>query len=146
MAERPPASLPEEIASGIVRVRRRMIAEADRRLGKRGESVLTWQVLSALERRGPSVQNELAQHIGQHPTGMSRLLEELEQARLVRRARDPSDRRKVVVAPTARGRSFLEQGRPLVDAAVEEVLAPLARAERRTLRDLLWRMLEVERG
>ncbi len=135
-----------EIASGIVRVRRRMIAEADRRLGKRGESVLTWQVLSALERRGPSVQNELAQHIGQHPTGMSRLLEELEQARLVRRTRDPSDRRKVVVAPTARGRSFLEQGRPLVDAAVEEVLAPLARAGRRTLRDLLWRMLVVERG
>jgi DNA-binding MarR family transcriptional regulator len=77
---------------------------------------------------------------------MSRLLEELEQARLVRRARDPSDRRKVVVAPTARGRSFLEQGRPLVDAAVEEVLAPLARAERRTLRDLLWRMLDVEPG
>jgi DNA-binding MarR family transcriptional regulator len=146
MAERSAASLPEEIASGIVRVRRRMIAEADRRLGKRGESVLTWQVLSALERRGPSAQNELAQHIGQHPTGMSRLLEELEHARLVRRTRDPSDRRKVVVAPTARGRSFLEQGRPLVDAAVEEVLAPLARAERRTLRDLLWRMLDVERG
>jgi hypothetical protein len=31
-----------------------------------------------------------------------------------------------------------------VDAAVEEVLAPLARTERRTLRNLLWRMLERE--
>ncbi len=103
MAERSAASLPEEIASGIVRVRRRMIAEADRRLGKRGESVLTWQVLSALERRGPSAQNALAQHIGQHPTGMSRLLEELEQARLVRRTRDPSDRRKVVMLEVERG-------------------------------------------
>jgi len=50
-----------------------------------------------------------------------------------------------VVEATARGRSFLLHGRPLVDAAVEEVLAPLARAERRTLRDLLWRLLDEER-
>ena len=142
MALRPAASLSEEIASGVVRVRKRMMAEADRRLAERGETVVTWQVLSALQRCGPSAQNELAQNIGQHPTGMSRLLEELEQARLVRRARDRSDRRKIMVEPTARGRAFLEQGRPLVDAAVEEVLAPLDRVERRTLRDLLWRMLE----
>ncbi len=142
MSVHPVASLSEEIASGIVRVRKRMITLADRRLGERGETVVAWQVLSALQRCGPSAQNELAQHIGQHPTGMSRLLEELEQARLVRRARDRSDRRKVLVEPTARGRTFLELGRPLVDAAVEEVLAPLDRAERRTLRDLLWRMLE----
>jgi len=142
MAVRPAASLSEEIASGVVRVRKRMMAEADRRLAERGETVVTWQVLNALQRCGPSAQNELAQSIGQHPTGMSRLLEELEQARLVRRARDRSDRRKILVEPTARGRAFLEQGRPLVDAAVEEVLAPLDRVERRTLRDLLWRMLE----
>jgi len=142
MALRPAASLSEEIASGVVRVRKRMMAEADRRLAERGESVVTWQVLSALQRCGPSAQNELAQNIGQHPTGMSRLLEELERARLVRRTRDRSDRRKILVEPTARGRAFLEQGRPLVDAAVEQVLAPLDRVERRTLRDLLWRMLE----
>ena len=141
VADRPPASLSEEIASGIVRVRRRLVAEADRRLAQRGEGVLAFQVLSALGRCGPMAQNELAQHNGQHPTGMSRLLEDLEQARLVRRTRDRSDRRKILVEATARGRAFLKQGRPLVDAAVEEVLAPLARAERRTLRDLLWRML-----
>lgn len=141
MAVRPAPSLAEEIASGISRVRRRLVAEADRRLAQRGEGVLAFQVLSTLHRCGPSAQNELAQSIGQHPTGMSRLLDELEQARLVRRTRDRSDRRKIVVEPTARGRAFVQQGRPLVDAAVEEVLAPLARAERRTLRDLLWRML-----
>jgi DNA-binding MarR family transcriptional regulator len=141
MAVRPAASLSEEIASGIVRVRRRLVAEADRRLAQRGETVLAWQVLSALHRCGRSAQNELAEHIGQHPTGMSRLLDELEQARLVRRTRDRSDRRKLLVEPTARGRTFVQRGRPLIDSAVEEVLAPLARAERRTLRNLLWRML-----
>lgn len=145
MAVRPAPSLSEEIASGIVRVRRRLVSEADRRLAERGETVLAFQVLSALQRRGPAAQNELAQHIGQHPTGMSRLLDELEQGGLVRRSRDRTDRRKIVVEATARGRSFLLHGRPLVDAAVEEVLAPLARAERRTLRDLLWRLLDEER-
>jgi len=88
MAVRPVPSLSEEIASGIARVRRRLIAEADRRLSERGETVLAFQVLSALQRRGRAAQNELAEHIGQHPTGVSRLLEELEQAGLVRRARD----------------------------------------------------------
>ena len=145
MAVRAAPSLSEEIASGIVRVRRRLVSEADRRLAERGETVLAFQVLSALQRLGPAAQNELAQHIGQHPTGMSRLLDELEQGGLVRRSRDRTDRRKIVVEATARGRSFLLHGRPLVDAAVEEVLAPLARAERRTLRDLLWRLLDAER-
>jgi DNA-binding MarR family transcriptional regulator len=145
MAVRSAPSLSEEIASGIVRVRRRLVSEADRRLAEQGETVLAFQVLSALQRLGPAAQNELAQHIGQHPTGMSRLLDELEQGGLVRRSRDRADRRKIVVEATARGRSFLLHGRPLVDAAVDEVLAPLARAERRTLRDLLWRLLDEER-
>ena len=141
MAVRPAASLSEDIASGISRVRRRLVAEADRRLAQRGETVLAWQVLSALHRCGASAQNQLAEHIGHHPTGISRLLDELEQARLVRRTRDRSDRRKLLVEPTARGRTFVQKGRPLIDAAVEEVLAPLAGGERRILRDLLRRML-----
>ena len=124
-----------------MRVRRRLVAEADRRLAQRGEGVLPFQVLSALGRQGPMSQNEPAQHIGQHPTGISRLLDEMEQAGLVRRTRDRSDRRKILVEASARGRAILTRGRPLVDAAVEEVLAPLGIAERRTLRDLLCRML-----
>jgi DNA-binding MarR family transcriptional regulator len=141
MAQRPTSALAEEIARGIVRVKKRLIAEADRRLAERGEGVLAYQVLSALQGDGPCAQNELAERIGQHPTGISRLLDELEDARLVRRARDAADRRRLLVAVTARGRSVLARGRPLVYAAVEHVLAPLARAERQTLRDLLWRML-----
>jgi MarR family transcriptional regulator, lower aerobic nicotinate degradation pathway regulator len=142
MAARPQPALSEEIARGIVRVKKRLIAEADRRLAERGQGVLHFQVLSALRRSGPCAQSELAESIGQHPTGISRLLEELEQAGLVRRARNRFDRRKLVVAPTARGRTFLAERQPLVDAAVEQVLSPLAKAERVALRDLLWRMLE----
>jgi DNA-binding MarR family transcriptional regulator len=142
MSARPRPVLAEEIARGIVRVKKRLIAEADRRLAERGEGVLAFQVLNALRRCGPCAQNELAQEVGQHPTGLSRLLDELDQGGMVERERDPSDRRKLVVQLTSRGRSFLTEHQPLVDAAVEHVLAPLAAAERRTLRELLWRMLE----
>ncbi len=55
------------------------------RLAARGESILSLQVLGCLSRPGPVSQGELAQSAGQHPTGMSRLLDGLEQARLLRR-------------------------------------------------------------
>jgi DNA-binding MarR family transcriptional regulator len=47
-----------------------------------------------------------------------------------------------VVEVTGRGRALLAHERPLVNAAVEHVLAPLGRAERQTLRNLLWRVLD----
>ena len=112
MAPRSPPGLSEEIARGIVRVKKRMIAEADRRLGERGEGVFAYQVLSVLRQGGRSAQIELAESIGQHPTGMSRLLEDLDRAGLVRRSRDAGDRRRVVVEITARGRAFLAEGTP----------------------------------
>ena len=143
MPPRPRPTLEEDIARGIVRVKKRLISEADRRLAQRGEGVLAYQVLSVLQRGGPCAQNELAQSIGQHPTGISRLLDALEDARVVSRTRDASDRRRLVVAITARGRGVLARRRPLVDAAVEHVLAPLARSERQVLRNLLWRMLDA---
>ena len=134
--------LSEEIGRGILRVRRLIMHEADRRLAARGESILSLQVLGCLSRLGPLSQGELAQSAGQHPTGMSRLLDELEQARLVRRGRDRSDRRRVMVEATARGLSHLAEHQPLVQEAFDEVLAPLLPGERRVLRDLLRRMLE----
>ena len=143
VASRLHPSLNEELASGLSRVRRRIFADAERRLAERGESMLQWQVLSLLQRSGPLSQAELAAGTGQHPTGMSRLLEELEQAGLVRRHRDAKDRRRVQVGATARGIARVAQGRPLVDAAIEQVLAPLGIGERRTLRTLLLRMLQA---
>jgi len=142
MPPRPRPALAEEIARAIVRVRKRLLSETDRRLSARGESVLAFQALSALRRCGPCAQNQLARDIGLHPAGLSRLLDGLEQEGLVRRARDRSDRRKLVAALSARGRAALAERQPLVDAAVEHVLSPLAGSERRALRDLLWRMLE----
>ena len=61
----------------------------------------------------------------------------------MRRARDSADRRKVRVETSAGGRRLLKALRPLVHAAVEQVLGPLGMGERRTLRALLQRLLEA---
>ncbi|TMA28390.1 MAG: winged helix-turn-helix transcriptional regulator [Deltaproteobacteria bacterium] len=143
MAARPDPTLTEEIGRGIHRVRRLILQEASRRLEERGESLFIWQILNFLDRCGPQMQSELAEGTGQHPTGLSRLLEEMEREGLVQRARDSRDRRKVRVEPTATGRRRLRAGRPSVHSAVEQVLEPLGMGERRTLRDLLQRLLDV---
>lgn len=133
----------EEIGRGIMRVRRQILTEGSRRLEERGEQLLPWQVLNFLDRCGPSSQAELALGTGQHPTGLSRLLDELEKAGHVRRKRDTADRRRVVVGPTAAGLVRLRHGRPAMHAAVEQVLAPLDARGRKALRDLLTRLVDV---
>jgi len=137
----PDRQLIDEIGRGLLRVRRLILTEAGRRLETKGSSVLAWQALNYLDRVGPVPQGLLADGIGQHAPGVSRLVGELERERLVRRGRDRQDRRRVLVVLARRGKARLEEGRPAVDAAVEQVLAPLDLADRRALRNLLVRML-----
>jgi len=129
--------LNEEVGRLLFRVRRALWTAAAGRLEARGESVLAWQLLNQLQRGGPGTQREIAERTAQHPTGVSRLLDELERGRYVRRSRDSADRRKVRVEITPRGIARLEQSRPQVLAAVDQVLRPLSLAERDSLRALL---------
>jgi DNA-binding MarR family transcriptional regulator len=135
-------TLVEEIGRGIMRVRRLILTEGSKRLEEHGEQLLPWQVLNYLDRTGPSSQAELAQGTGQHPTGLSRLLDELEKSGHVRRRRDARDRRRLVVEPTAAGLARLRLGRPVMHAAVGQVLGPLDAKSRKALRDLLSRLVE----
>ena len=135
-------TLAEEIGRGLMRARRAMLVEARSRLERRGEDLLAWQALNQLEKHGPLAQNELAERTGQHPTGLSRLLTDLERAKCVVRQRDDVDRRRVRVAISRSGKARLAAGRPAVHEAVELVLEPLGTLERRALRDLLGRILD----
>lgn len=139
----PPADdrLIEDIGRGIMRVRRAILAEARARLLERGQDLLAWQALNQLDRHGLLSQSELAALTGQHPTGLSRLLGELEKQRFVTRQRDPRDARRVRVGLSRTGKSRLEAGRPAVHAAVKQVLRPLDPSARRALRDLLGRII-----
>lgn len=137
----PERLLTEDIGRGLTRVRRLMLSEAGKRLEAQGSSVLAWQALNYLDRNGAVSQISLAEGLGQHATGISRLVDELARDKLVRRCRDPRDRRRVMVELGRRGKRRLEAGRPLVESAVDQVLRPLDAADRRALRNLLFRLL-----
>jgi DNA-binding MarR family transcriptional regulator len=103
--------------------------------------MLVYQLLSYLVRLGASAQGEIASGIGQHPAGVCRLLADLEGEGLVRRARDPGDRRKVLVAVTPKGRARFKAANPVLVQAVADVLSPLSDEEREMLGTLLSKLV-----
>ncbi len=129
--------LAEEVYRLVGRSRRMLWMAAASRLEARGESIFTWQALCYLVRNGATSQRDLAYANAQHPAGISRLLEELEAEKLIRRAPDPSDRRKLLVQATAKGRARLEAATPDVMDAVDEAMRELSTAQREELRALL---------
>lgn len=72
------------------------------------------------------------------------LLNELEAAGLAERRRDPTDRRRHLVALNPAGMRALERAERALESVESEVLAALTPEERVTLRRLLSRALEGE--
>jgi DNA-binding MarR family transcriptional regulator len=121
----------------IARARRRNRARIGLHLGRDGESVNDWQVMANLDREGPKPQNELAEHIGHTPAGLSRLLDGLVRRGMVRREDDPRDGRLKVVTLTPKGRAWVKRLRPSVVQALYEVASSLTQREQLRLRQLL---------
>jgi len=67
--------------------------------------------------------NELARRIVASTSGLTRVVDGMERAGLVRRERPPSDRRAIEVVPTAKGMETLEAARPLHRDAIQRHFA-----------------------
>jgi DNA-binding MarR family transcriptional regulator len=70
-------------------------------------------------------------------TTITRLLDKLEEAGLVRRERSVPDRRQVICHATDAGKRLLDEIDPVVDAADEEVMASLGTRQHELLIELL---------
>lgn len=70
------------------------------RLGLHGTDEKT---MSLLEREGPMSASDIAKRTGLAAASVTNLIDRLEQKGFVRRARDPKDRRSVIVEPTEEG-------------------------------------------
>lgn len=81
-------------------------------------------------------------------TTITRLLDKLDDAGLIRRERSYPDRRQVLCVVTAKGRQLLAELDPLIDAADEEAVAALDRRQLEQLIELLdiIRAANAERG
>jgi DNA-binding MarR family transcriptional regulator len=86
-----------------------------------GISLRWYDVLVHLEEApdGRLRMNELARQIVASTSGLTRVIDGMERAGLVRRERPPADRRAIEVTPTPRGIDVLNAARPLHRNAIE---------------------------
>jgi DNA-binding MarR family transcriptional regulator len=114
---------------------------ADRQLAAAGVDGREYAILSILESDGPGSQQELARLLGKAPAVVVAAVDALEGRGLVKRARDPSDRRRSRVTLTPAGARTLRKADALADDAVAGLLAGLDADGLRDLRELLARGL-----
>ena len=105
------------------------------------ERLIESHVLITLVHEGAATQTEIALRTAQHPTAVSRMLDDLEARKLVRRQRDPKDRRKMRVESTSEGRAQVEAARPAMLKSCEEILRGLDERDRIALKNLLTKLL-----
>ena len=135
-------TLLHELTRLISKTRRGLYIAAARELGSRGEEMSAWIVAARLVERRAASQKDLADITGQHPAGISRLLDEMDRRGLTARAPDPLDQRRRLVTLTPAGRRWHRQLEPIVLRATESVLGVLGLTEQHQLRTLLRRLGE----
>lgn len=107
------------------------------------DSLVEFGMMCTLVFEGRSTQAEIATRTAQDPATVSRIIEELERRKLLRRRRDLKDRRKFCVEATAAGRALVESSRDVMMLALEEVLKGLDHTDRVTLRDVLLKLVRA---
>jgi DNA-binding MarR family transcriptional regulator len=141
-----PASTETDLATrlrfAVGRLNRRLRAETGER-----RTPTELSILYVIEQRGPIALGALA--AGEHltPPSLTRILNNLEEAGLIRRDTDRSDRRSVVASLTRRGASLIDKMRAQKDGFLSSRLAALDPDERALLTkaaDLLEKLAEDE--
>ncbi len=127
------------LISQLARGMRRRIEQAVEPLGLRPREL---HALQHLRERGPSAQQTLAELLGIDATNLVAVLNRLEDAGLIERRRDRSDRRRAIIVLSKGGERLLaDLDRALRDID-DEVFATLTNPERETLNVLLAQAVE----
>jgi DNA-binding MarR family transcriptional regulator len=133
----------EGITDRISVINRRLVLQSKETLGAHGITWRDWQVLTNLLLAGdtPLSPSDLSSRLMVTTGAMTNVLDRLEQAGIVRRVRNPDDRRSVIVEATA-------QGSELWHVAVNElgeqeagVVSSLSAREQEQLNRLLRKLL-----
>jgi DNA-binding MarR family transcriptional regulator len=118
---------------------RRRIEQAVAPTGLRPRELLA---LQHLQERGPSAQQVLAELVGVDSTNIVAVLNSLEDAGLIDRRRDRTDRRRAIITLSAQGERLLTDLDCALAEIDDDVFASLTGAERDTLNDLLARAVQ----
>ena len=101
-----------------------------------------WKVLFKLSRTPGLRQVELADMLDLEPITLCRIVDRLEEAGLVERARDPEDRRAWRLHVTAQAQPLVEKLRAIGNVLVERAFAGIDPKEIETTRQVLARVRE----
>ncbi|MFF2053982.1 MarR family winged helix-turn-helix transcriptional regulator [Leifsonia sp. NPDC058194] len=122
--------LDEEVTRAVARIYRRFRAE--RANGELGDAAVS--ALSHLHRYGPTSLGALSEHEKVTPASMSQTVNRLVELDLAVRTPDPDDGRRVLFAPTEKGRALAAESREQRHRWFRERLAGLGAEEQDVLR------------
>jgi DNA-binding MarR family transcriptional regulator len=141
-----PQRFPEELVSSALFLLKRLgMSAKDRSLDAYEQAGLHpyhHAILAVLDEGSRETQGAIADALGYDKGQLVGLLDELEDAGLIERRRDPADRRRHVVQMTPAGRKTLERLRRLSARLEDEFLSSLGEKERQQLHGLLLRLAE----
>ncbi|SEG76631.1 DNA-binding transcriptional regulator, MarR family [Actinacidiphila yanglinensis] len=139
------ADTPQRLRTLPSRLLNLTAAQGERMVGGRLAAVHArkwhYAVLAALEESGPASQATLSRRTGIYRSDLVAVINELAGRDLVQRAPDPDDRRRNVITLTGAGRAHLRHLDAILDAAQDDLLAPLTAKERDDLTSMLTRLL-----
>jgi DNA-binding MarR family transcriptional regulator len=127
----------ENLGSMLADTSRLLRRSFDARARDIGVTRTQWQVLTTLLRHEGVNQGGLAELLDVEPITVCRMVDRLQEAALVERRADPTDRRSWRLFLTPRAHDLIAQLRPLANAMIEEALTGIDDGERDRLRDLL---------
>jgi DNA-binding MarR family transcriptional regulator len=140
---RPPTllALPSYLAGHVARIGHRTLVDA---LAQDGLRLPHFAVLTGLSDFGPQAQHVLADRLGLNRSHLVGYLDDVEQRGLVRRERDPDDRRRQRAGLTPAGQALAQRLQAVATDSQDEYLQVLSPAERSTLVDLLRRIVSAD--
>ena len=104
---------------------------------------MLWGVMAAVLEQPGCGQRQLADSMRVDAVNFGQMIDFLEHKGLIRRQIDPNDRRARQLYVTRRGTDLRRRLRPSLLSAQERLLAPLSKAERAALLDMLVRVIEA---
>ena len=131
----------ENFAFEVAETARLIRREANKRAAVLGATKAQWRVLARLNRAGDAVrQIELAEALDIEPITLCRMIDRLEEAGLVERRRDDSDRRAWRIHLTAAAAPVIAKLEAMGDRFNADILAGISEGDRETALRVLARV------
>ncbi|HWF31573.1 MAG TPA: MarR family transcriptional regulator [Solirubrobacteraceae bacterium] len=139
------SSADDAVLEAVLGASRALVAIAARSLADAGEEVTLTQYRSlvVLASRGPQSLGALAEQLGVTPPTVSRMCDRLVRKQLILRRAEPSDRRQIRVALSARGRRLVDEVTGRRREEIARLLSSMSAEEQTSLATSLQRLADA---